>query len=119
MNVTIEPEPTTNSADFDPIFPDFSSFFFCVPRRLFNVCRALNGPQCYSELARDEARNVGLAMCSQSSQVVSHRALQSLKVEFPFHNEFNLFRFTNQAQLSKNSVSNFPEIDSIEARSTV
>ena len=28
MNVTIEPEPTTNSADFDPIFPDFSSFFF-------------------------------------------------------------------------------------------
>ena len=65
MSVTIEREPTTNSADFDPIFPDFSSFFFWVPRRLFNVCRASNGPQCYSELARDEARNVRLAMCSQ------------------------------------------------------
>ena len=65
MNVTIEPEPTTNSAGFDPIFPDFSSFFSCILLRLFNVCRASNGPQCYSELARDEARNVRLAMCSQ------------------------------------------------------
>ena len=110
MNVTIEPEPTRNSADFDPIFPDFTFFFFWVPRRLFNVCRASNGLQCYSEFPRDEARNVGLAMCSQSSQVVGHRALQSLKVEFSFHNEFNLFKFTKQAQLSKNSVSNFPEI---------
>jgi len=26
MNVTIEPEPTTNSADFDPIFPDPRDF---------------------------------------------------------------------------------------------
>ena len=58
MSVTIEPEPTTNSADFDPIFPDFSSFFFWVPRRLFNVCRASNGPQCYSELARDMRREM-------------------------------------------------------------
>ena len=26
MNVTIESEPTTNSADFDPIFPDLREF---------------------------------------------------------------------------------------------
>ena len=71
MNVTIESEPTANSADFDPIFPDLSSFFFySVSRRLFNVCRTSNGSACYSELALDEARNVRLAMCSQSSQVV-------------------------------------------------
>ena len=111
MNLTIESEPLRTL----PISIRYSSilalyFFFRVTLQLFNVCRASNGPAYYSELARDEARNVRLAMCSQSSQVVSHRALQSLKVEFSFYNEFNLFRFTNQAQLSKNSVSNFPEI---------
>ena len=39
VNETIDSEPTTNSADFDPIFPDLSPFLVSENRRLFNVCR--------------------------------------------------------------------------------
>ena len=47
-------KPTTNSADFDPIFPDLSPLCFgtwSVVQRLSR--KALNGLECYSELARD------------------------------------------------------------------
>ena len=71
MSVTVESELTTNSTDFDPIFPDRSSFFsgnLVVVQRLSRI--ASNGPKCYSELARDQTRNLRFAMCSQSSEVV-------------------------------------------------
>ena len=72
MSVTIETEPRTNSADFDPIFPHLSPFFVSERRRLASVVRRLlriasNGLKCYSELARDHRRNLRFAMCSQSS----------------------------------------------------
>ena len=54
MSVTVESAPTTNSADFDPIFPDF----FC-----FGTLTVPNGLKCYSELARDHTRNFLFAIC--------------------------------------------------------
>ena len=70
VSVTTELEPTTNSSDFDPIFPDLSS----IPGTSFVVQRlsriASNGPESYSELARDQTKNLRFAMSSQGSQVV-------------------------------------------------
>ena len=67
-----------------------------------------------SELARDQTRNLPLAVCSESSEVVWHRWLEG---EFFFHNDVKPLRFHNQAVfafmeklLAKSSVSNFPEI---------
>ena len=54
MSVTIESKPTTNYADFDPIFPDLSPLClgtWSVVQRLSR--KDLNGLECYSELARD------------------------------------------------------------------
>ena len=55
MSVTVESAPTTNSADFDPIFPDF---FFC-----FGTLTVPNGLKCYWELVRDQTRNFLFAIC--------------------------------------------------------
>ena len=49
-----ESKPTTNYADFDPIFPDLSPLClgtWSVVQRLSR--KDLNGLECYSELARD------------------------------------------------------------------
>ena len=54
VSVTIESKPTTNSADFDPIFPNLSPLClgtWSVVQRLSR--KDLNGLECYSELARD------------------------------------------------------------------
>lgn len=116
VSVTIELEPTTNSSDFDQIFPYLDSIFLgtsFVFQRFWRT--ASNGPESYLELARDQTKILRFTMSSQGSQVVWHLWLRSLE------GEFNSFRFENQAQLSphlpftenlfvKNSVSSFPEI---------
>ena len=61
------------TADFGPIFPDLSPFFVVEHRRLFNIILlriALNGLECYSELAHDHKKNLQFSMCSQSCQVI-------------------------------------------------
>ena len=70
MYVTIESEPTTNSVDFDSIFPDLNSFFVWD----------LAG--CYSELARDLTRNLRFAMCSQKNhgKVINGRRRREMSI---------------------------------------
>ena len=74
VRVTVESEATTNSDDFDPLFLDFSPFFFRTSSVVQHLSRiAWNVLECYSELARYYTRNLRFAMCSQIFQVIWRR----------------------------------------------
>ena len=95
VSVTMEPKPTTNSADFDLILPDLNPSCFGTSSLVQCLLRkASNGLECYSELARDHTRYHRFAMCSQSCHRVSEFFLLFLR------NELNQFRCKNQAQPS-------------------
>ena len=72
VSVIIESKPTTNSLLISiQYFPIFAPFYFGASSVVQHLSRiALNGLECYSELAHDHTKNLRFSMCSQSCQVI-------------------------------------------------
>ena len=72
VSVIIESKPTTNSLLISiQYFPIFAPFYFGASSVVQHLSRiALNGLECYSELAHDHTKNLWFSMCSQSCQVI-------------------------------------------------
>lgn len=72
VSVIIESKPTTTSLLISiQYFPIFAPFYFGASSVVQHLSRiALNGLECYSELAHDHTKNLRFSMCSQSCQVI-------------------------------------------------